>query len=123
MRISRRRDIRYLALLTVGLFAGCVRRSRRENQSATVMGTSYLPMSVAIGPNAPSDGWIASPDQQHYLLPLSRALVDALEPNTWYDVRVMLDRVAAAGSNGPIASKTITKLSLRTNAKGELWPY
>ena len=100
-----------------------VRRSRRENQSATGMGTTYLPMSAAIGPNAPSDGWIASPDRRHYLLPLSRVLADALEPNTWYDVRVMLDRVAAAGSNGPIASKTITKLSLRTNTKGELWPY
>ena len=87
------------------------------------MGTSYLPIAGAPVTNALTDGWMAAPNRQRYVSPLSRVLVNALEPSTWYEVRVILDRIAAASSGGSIASKTITKLSVRTNAKGELWPY
>ncbi|MBL0172878.1 MAG: hypothetical protein IPP90_19665 [Gemmatimonadaceae bacterium] len=100
-----------------------VRRSRRDNRPSALVGTSYLPMPGA--PDAPvsSDGWIAAPDRQHYLLPLSKILVEALEPNTSYDVRIILDRIATSPGDGQIASKSVATLSVRTNANGELWPY
>jgi hypothetical protein len=100
-----------------------VRRAHHEGPSSAVVGTSYLPLPGPLSGPAPLDGWIAAPDRQRYLLPLSKVLVASLEPNTEYEVRIVLDRLASEGSVARVTSKPIAVLSVRTNDKGELWPY
>lgn len=100
-----------------------VRRANHDGPSTALVGTSYLPLPGPTGGPSPLDGWLAAPDRQHYLLPLSKVLVAALEPNTEYDIRVVLDRLASEGSEARVTSKPIAVLNIRTNDKGELWPY
>ncbi len=106
-----------------GLVFVDIRRSRLDHRPSSLVGTSYLPLSAQAVDGTVNDGWIAAPDRLRYLLPLSRILVEPLEPNTDYDVRVVLDRLATAGTEARIATSPLAELRLRTNGKGELWPY
>ena len=100
-----------------------VRRANHDGPSSALVGTSYLPMPGPSASPTPLDGWVSAPDRLHYVLPLSKVLVAALQPNTEYDVRVILDRLATEGAKARVTSKPIAVLRLRTNHKGELWPY
>ena len=106
-----------------GSFFVDVRRARRDNRPSALVSTSYLPLPEPAPAGFAKEGWTAAPDRQHYLLPLSSLLVAALEPNTEYEVRVVLDRLDPTGSNARIASKPVALLVLRTNHQGELWPF
>ncbi|MEQ1692204.1 MAG: hypothetical protein ABMA00_13020 [Gemmatimonas sp.] len=100
-----------------------VRRARRDNRASALVGTSYLPMPEPAAPSLVTDGWAAAPDRLHYVLPLSRVLVASLEPDTEYDVRIVLDRLSASGRDSRVTSKAIATITVRTDAKGEVWPY
>lgn len=84
--------------------------------------TSYLPLKAELlDSGAPQ--WLVGEDQLHFALPLSRIGVGMLEPLTNYEIRVVLDRTSAQGADTRAISREIETISLRTTARGELWPY
>lgn len=93
----------------------------RENAKSTLMATSYLPIRPA--KDAEKPGWIVAADGRRYALPLSRLGAAPFAPSSVYDLRVIVDRVSRQGSVASTISRDIATLTLRTNARGELWPY
>lgn len=97
------------------------RGDSRENTKNALMATSYLPMLTP--KDAEQPGWMVSADGRRYALPLSRLGAAPLAPSSTYELRVIVDRVSAQGSVTNTVSRDIATLTLRTNARGELWPY
>jgi hypothetical protein len=107
-----------------------MRPAGRRDLRGDSVGTSYLPLASLDDDSAPAGdaaspagAWSASPDRRRFLLPVSAFYDVALQPNQAYEIRVITDRFAARGRMAEATSRVAAVITLRTNDRGELWPY
>lgn len=116
-------------------------REVRASRGDSVIGTSYwvppkpgqppqsgapVYVTVAGSPavSVTSVGeWRMTTDGRLFLLDVRSIFNGALRPSTTYAFRVLADRLGANGNGRPESPRTIASLVVRTNHRGELWPY
>lgn len=103
-----------------------MRPAGRGDLRGDSVGTSYLPLASlhgAAGGAMTVGGWYGASDRRRFVLPVSALYDVALRPSQAYEVRVIVDRFATRGRMAEATSRVVATLALRTNDRGELWPY
>ena len=101
-----------------------LRRVIEDDDFGDVLTSSYLPMHAdSISPTH-ATAWQRSDNKLRYVLPLSELNLTTLEPNSTYELRVAVDQqVRRTGRHSLDNTRDVATFRVRTNARGELWPY
>jgi hypothetical protein len=103
-----------------------MRPAGRGDSRGDSVGTSYVSLTSLEGEadrDRQSGGWYRAPDRRRFLLPVSALHASAMPPNQTYEVRVIADRFATGGRMAEAISRVVATIAVRTNDRGELWPY
>ncbi len=97
---------------------------RPAAEGDTLVGSSYLALPPS--PDAAimrAGEWLIAPGQLRFQMPLTALHADTLRPSAPYEIRVRIDRIDRGPQTSVASTRTIARLSLRTTAGGDLWPY
>ncbi len=109
-----------------------MREVRGAARVDSVIGTSYLaivppsgdaPLPVTVPTVSPNGDWHSSADGLHYLVGVAPLAGGPLRPSAEYSFRVVMTRGRTSGSGGDGKTRLLASLVVRTNDRGELWPY